>query len=704
MRIGSKITSAIVLAVVVTVAGITGMVNVEVKDALTGQFRTSASSQLSQMSAFVELFMDTAKSNAESVASSKSLEGVVENLSNYVNQKGGVTTNGNTLPESERLLYSDLENMNRSFSNYLLVYVANNQGGITLAPNTSLPEGFNPSKRAWYLDAQASGKSIITEAYLSADGSTVTTIATPVLKNGRSVGVAALDISLDTLHEQVSAAKIGKTGYMILVNPFNQIISARTVGGTQSWIGKKFTDLPQNVVGDLQKALQVNNHNAAFESIELDDKKWLLDVYKDNAGWSYIMLQEEAEVFADAMGITISILMAGIVLIIIMACLAYLLSRTIAKPVEILANASDQVAHGNLDAIPQDTSLFRGELALLHQSLLGMVAKLSELISTANEKIKEAEKALEQSHAATLEAEKAKEQGELAKREGILQAADTISQVVERLNSATSALLNEVQISEQLTSSQNIRLNQINASMGEMNHVVTEVAQTTVKTASLADNTFSEAQQGRRLMLNVIANMQEIEQQSLSMREGLEALGGQAESIDVIMNVISDIADQTNLLALNAAIEAARAGEAGRGFAVVADEVRKLAEKTMEATKQVNLAITSIQKSTHTNMTAMRDAADFIGKSSQVVDQASVSLSNIEELADSTASEIRSIASASEEQAASSHEMKDNINQMSEATKELAAGEVRAEQAVVELLNSAKELARVIDHFRSGSI
>ncbi len=704
MRIGTKITLAIIFAVIVTVAGITVMVNYEVKNALTNQFRTSATSQLSQMSAFVELFLDTAESNAESITSSQAFNDVIDDLSVYVDIKGGIKTNGASLPEKERVLFNELQNMNKNFPDYLLVYVSNHKGGITQAPDDFLSEGFNPSKRPWYIDAKAARKTITTDAYLSDDGSTVTTVVTPVFRNNEMIGAAALDISLDTLHNQVSAATIGKTGYMILVNPFDQIISARSVAGTDSWIGKTFADLPQSVVAELQNALHSSKHEADFESIELDNKKWLLDVYKDEAGWTYAMLQEEAEVFADAMGITISILLTGIAIIVIMAILAYILSRTIAKPVEMLANASQEVAQGNLDAIPKNASLFKGELALLQKSLLEMVAKLSELISTANDKINEAENALSQSRLAFEEAEKAKQLGENAKREGILQAAEQISQVVVRLNDATQALIDEVEISEKLTSSQNVRVEHITTSIHEMNTVVTEVASSTAKSATLAENTFSEAQQGRKLMADVISNMQKIEEQSLSMREGLEALGGQAESIDVIMNVISDIADQTNLLALNAAIEAARAGDAGRGFAVVADEVRKLAEKTMEATKQVNIAITSIQESTQTNMAAMREAADFIGKSSEVVDKASISLSNIEELADSTAGEVRSIASASEEQAASSQEIKQNIEQMSEATRELSDGEERAEKAVNDLLESAKGLSAVIENLRSGKI
>jgi methyl-accepting chemotaxis protein len=186
------------------------------------------------------------------------------------------------------------------------------------------------------------------------------------------------------------------------------------------------------------------------------------------------------------------------------------------------------------------------------------------------------------------------------------------------------------------------------------------------------------------------------------LKGAMTRLDTRVQDIDKVLTVISDIADQTNLLALNAAIEAARAGEAGRGFAVVADEVRKLAEKTMEATKQVGTAIKAIQDGTSASMASMQEAANYISTSTQVAHKAGEALADIEDIVHKTAEEVRSIATASEEQSASTEEIHKRTEGIKAITIHVSESTQRSNRVVTELLALSQKLVTIVDNLQKG--
>ncbi|MDR1857746.1 MAG: methyl-accepting chemotaxis protein, partial [Desulfovibrio sp.] len=178
-------------------------------------------------------------------------------------------------------------------------------------------------------------------------------------------------------------------------------------------------------------------------------------------------------------------------------------------------------------------------------------------------------------------------------------------------------------------------------------------------------------------------------------------LGKQAEAIGGVMGVISDIADQTNLLALNAAIEAARAGEAGRGFAVVADEVRKLAEKTMSATQEVGSSIGAIQQSAKANMEAVAGAVHNVEEATTLANRSGDALKEIVDMSATNAAVVTSIATAAEEQSATSEEIAKALEEINRIVGETTDGMVQSSQAVQDLSKMAQELNSVMVKLRA---
>ena len=203
-------------------------------------------------------------------------------------------------------------------------------------------------------------------------------------------------------------------------------------------------------------------------------------------------------------------------------------------------------------------------------------------------------------------------------------------------------------------------------------------------------------------MQNAVESINEVQAHSLSLKEDMSLLNEHAQAINQIMGVISDIADQTNLLALNAAIEAARAGEAGRGFAVVADEVRKLAEKTMVSTTDVAKAIQAIQDSTSKSMKGVENAVGSIGAATELAGQSGEALQGIVEVVTATADQVNAIAAASEEQSAASEEINRSIVEVNEVSQLTAEAMKQASSAVADLTEQARKLAALIQEMKQG--
>ncbi len=276
----------------------------------------------------------------------------------------------------------------------------------------------------------------------------------------------------------------------------------------------------------------------------------------------------------------------------------------------------------------------------------------------------------------------------------VAREADHISEIV---SSAAEELSAQVEQASRGAEIQSTRAGETATAMEQMNASVLEVAKSASNAAGSADKAKEKAAAGESMVRQVMQAISEVDRQAATLLQYMGELGQQAEGIGQIITVIEDIADQTNLLALNAAIEAARAGEAGRGFAVVADEVRKLAEKTMNATKEVASAIATIQQGASKSIQATRSAAESVGRSTRLAEESGKALHEIVRIADETAGQVQSIATASEEQSAASEEINHAVEEINRISAETADGMSQSAKAVTDLARQAMELKRLIE-------
>jgi methyl-accepting chemotaxis protein len=364
-----------------------------------------------------------------------------------------------------------------------------------------------------------------------------------------------------------------------------------------------------------------------------------------------------------------------------------------------LQNVASEIAAGNLDVSFKPVTGSGGVYAVL----IKMVATLKEKIAEANAKSEDAACQTKAAQEATAAAEEARQQAERAKAEGMLQAAAKLEDVASIISSASEELAAQVEQSSRGTEVQAGRVGETATSMEEMNATVLEVAKNASQAAETSDQAKKKAQEGATVVAEVVSEIGHVERQAVELKEDMTRLGAQADAIGRIMNVISDIADQTNLLALNAAIEAARAGEAGRGFAVVADEVRKLAEKTMGATKEVGDAIGGIQEGTRKNVANVERTVIQIEKATGLAGKSGEALDAIVGLVDLSTDQVRSIATASEQQSAASEEINHAIEDISRISHETSDAMRQSAQAVGELAEQAQALSRMIEELKADA-
>ena len=388
----------------------------------------------------------------------------------------------------------------------------------------------------------------------------------------------------------------------------------------------------------------------------------------------------------------------SLIAVVISMVITYLLTRSVMRQ---LGKDPGQLNALARRVVEGDYEIADGSARVgVYDSIVAMVESLKANMEKAHS---ESLNAQNQAAKATEAMRNAEDAGKIAqsKSNAMLAAAAQLEEVAHAVSSASTQLSAQIEQADRGAVETAQRLSEAATAMNEMNTTVQEVAKNAGAASSASAETKAKAEHGASIVGDSLESIQLVHRLSMDLKDDMAQLNGHAQDISQIMTVISDIADQTNLLALNAAIEAARAGEAGRGFAVVADEVRKLAEKTMASTTDVGRVIRAIQESTSKSLVSMDNAVEQVNTATESASLSGQALSEIVVTADVTADQANAIATASEEQSAASEEINQTIIEVNEMSRQTAEGMAEAAKAVSELALQADKLATLITEMRN---
>ncbi|UTR12273.1 methyl-accepting chemotaxis protein [Evansella sp. LMS18] len=541
---------------------------IQLSDTVERSVDGSAESSVNEVNRYIHSYFDKFQNTVELMAEDERTERYLLN-------------DNQNLSETE-FMWSDISQAYENFmeleEDVQLMYIGTSSGELVSAPVIDLPEDFDPRTRPWYENAAGNeGRIIWTDPYLDVNtGELTITGAKAVYADGRLAGVMGMDILLNDLTETLSGIELGYGGELVLLNSEGSII----VHPDDEMLGSEAGE------GYINDIFQSGSAAGSVADRETDQTIYYSSV--EGLNWKLLTVYKNSELYSQLTEIRNIILIVTAAAILLAAAASYIAANRIARPVRMLNGQLKRMAAG--DFTEQAEIKGKDEIAQLTASVNDTSNQLKGLIASIQSSVNESRRMSEDLSAVSEET--------LAASDGIAGAVNEVAAGAVRQTEEIEETSNQMRGLSETVSEAGRKTNELNILSGE----VKQVSETGIEKMSLLDQRTKETHN----VFNQVNN-------------AINQLTSKVDEINVVINTISEFADQTNLLALNASIEAARAGEHGLGFAVVAAEVRKLAEQSMEAAGKIRKTISDVQNETERVAGSMQGAYTLSGEQEEAV-------------------------------------------------------------------------------------